>query len=286
MRSQYLKSTFTLIPLLSVLAMLSLVGCSSKLQLTSHWRDRDIKVDGANTEWQDGLTFVEKENVAIGVFNDDTFLYLSLLSTDRSLQRQMTMLGFTLWFDPDGGKDKTFGIRFPIGRFAEGSMLPRRWHEQGEGAPPEGFEESLREIEIIGPEKNQRRLLSISDLEGIEIRVDHSFEALCYEIKVPLQRSEQYLFAIDSDPGKQIGVGFETTALNRETMREKMGRGGFGGGPPGGPGGGKPGGIGGVRPGGRGGMGGQKPQMPEQFKLWASVKLSSQENIIVSDNKK
>ena len=59
---------------------------------------------------------------------------------------------------------------------------------------------------------------------------------------------------------------------------EKMGRGGMGGRPPGGSGGGR-GGVGGGRGGfggGRGGGMGGRPQMPEQFKLWAKVQLSSE----------
>ena len=91
-----------------------LAGCT-KLELTSQWRDGLVAIDGENREWTGATTYLEDNNAAIGLLNDEEYLYVSLLTMDRMLQNQIMRAGFTLWFDPNGGKDKTFGIRFPLG---------------------------------------------------------------------------------------------------------------------------------------------------------------------------
>ena len=50
--------------------ILLLAGCGG-LELDSGWRDREITVDGASTDWQDALLYVERANVAVGLLNDE-----------------------------------------------------------------------------------------------------------------------------------------------------------------------------------------------------------------------
>lgn len=265
---------------LSLLFFISLstvlsVGCGSSLKLNSNWRHQEITVDGEQTDWQDAMTFVEKKNVSIGVANDAEFVYVCMTSTDRQLLRQIMAMGFNLWFDPEGGKEKRFGIRFPVGIMEPGSMMMRGWDGESDEEPDlesmrENFERSLTKIEVVWPQEKERlRFNNISTLPGIEAKVKLSDAAdmLVYEIKVPLVQTEQHRFAIGTEVSKQLGVGFETAELNREQLRERMGRGGFGG-----PGGGGHGGFGGGRP---GGFGRGRPQMPEPFKLWATVQIGS-----------
>lgn len=257
------------------------LGCGGSLKLDSQWRDRVISVDGKHEEWQEGMNFVEKENVAVGFFNDEDYLYISMTTSNRDIQRQFMAMGFTIWFDPDGGKKKEFGVLFPVGMMEMGMMMRGRGQSQDIETLRENFKKSLNDLEIFMPEEKEPRRMPVADATGIEVKVGDSFEQLVYEIKVPLYKSEIHPYAIAAKADKPIGVGFETAQLDREKMRERMGRGGMGGRPPGGGRGGGRGGRGGG--GGRGGFGGGRgggmggrPQMPEQFKLWAKVQLSSQ----------
>jgi hypothetical protein len=259
------------ITILSIIAAMS-TGCSSNLKLNSHWRQQEITVDGESKDWQDGMTFVEKKNVSLGVANDEDYLYICLVATDRELLRQIIVRGLTLWFDPEGGKEKTFGIRFPLGLIESGLMrMPGRGRGGNQETVPEtmreNFEQSLTKIEVIWPEKKERlRFDNVSALPGIAVKVKLSDAAdtLIYEIKVPLLQTEQHRFAIGTEAGERLGVGFETTQFDREKLRERMRKGGFGGG----------------RGGGRGGFGGRgnrgRPQMPKPFELWVSVRLGSE----------
>ena len=55
------------------------------------------------------ITYFEKQDVTVGLLNDEEFLYVSLL-TSGSVGRQAMATGLTVWFDPDGGKDEWYGI--------------------------------------------------------------------------------------------------------------------------------------------------------------------------------
>ena len=249
-------------------------GCSGQLKLGSHWRDREVVIDGQQSEWQDRMTFVEKENVSIGVVNDTDFLYLTLVTNNQAVRRQMLGLGFTLWFDPTGGKKKTFGIHYPIGRFGNGAMVSGPPRKDGDEMPSDfpkpDLETGLQEFEIVGPGKDERQKFHVASAKGIAIKIESSSESLIYEIRIPLHQGEHYPYAIQAQPGKAIGVGFETAELDRAAIRERIGRGPGGGRPGNGPTGIPPGGMG-----GRGRMGGGRFEMPEAFKLWTSIALAS-----------
>lgn len=270
------RRSFRLFPSCIVaLSILSLAGCG-KLELNSAWRDREIAVDGVMTDWQNGMTYVEKANVAVGLFNDAEYMYLCLTPADRRIAAQMVGLGFTVWFDPEGGKNKTFGIHFPLGMQGRGNPLMSRERVQDPEQQRNMLEMMGNELEILGPGEGQRARMPIASAKGIEVKLGESEGRLVYELKVPLVRDTEHLYAIGTDTGQKIGIGFETSELDREQMRETMGRrgGGIGGMPPGGgrmpPGGGgrgRMGGGGGMRPGGG---------MPGPLELWAKVTLSSE----------
>lgn len=98
-------------------------GCSSAVQLVSSWKQTDITIDGKQNDWQGDLYSLKKAMVTIGIRNDDKNLYLCFISNEKNVQRQIMGSGFTVWFDPTGGTDETYGIQFPVG-FAKGEVSP------------------------------------------------------------------------------------------------------------------------------------------------------------------
>ncbi len=116
--SRVLKSIFVyrlsvLLFALSIMIILH-IGCSS-LELKSEWRDREIAVDGDNSDWLGAMYYFEGTNVSVGILNDADSVYICMIAEDRFMRTQVMAQGFTIWFDPTGGKEKTFGIKFPIG---------------------------------------------------------------------------------------------------------------------------------------------------------------------------
>ncbi len=272
--------------------LLLLLSCG-KSGWKSQWRDREIIVDGSQADWDGKMTYLEKQNLSFGLLNDENFMYLCLVTNDRDLQRQLMRQGFILWFDPAGGNDKHFGIRFPIGMFAMEMPMMRgpQMREGGESEmEPEDrrkiFAEALQELEILGPGKDDRHRTQVASAKGLELKLNEDENGtLVYELKVPLAQSEEHPYAIGAEAGKKIGVGLETPEIDREQMRERM-HGSFGGGWHGG-------GMGGHRPGGGPGemgrpegFGGHRPEMAKPLKVWAEVQLASGKPFSSSDNKK
>jgi hypothetical protein len=254
--------------LIMFLTALGYSGCGSKpLEMSSKWCDREVIIDGKNLEWDGGITYLDDPNVAIGQFNDDKYLYLQLSSWDMEIVRHVMGSGFTVWFDPKGGKEKVIGIHYPIGH--EGKGPPKGMElEKGEMGESRDLlsimESQMQELEILSGEDTEPVRLSISEAEtlGIGVSIGFNQRTLVYEMKMSLIRDANHPFGVGVDPlkmseGEQIktiGVGIETSELDMPEFKEGMGEppgggegmsGGMSGGPPGGgppSGGGKPGG--------------------------------------------
>jgi hypothetical protein len=256
-----------------LLAIPSFAGCGS-LELTSLWRDRDITVDGLDTEWDNTRVYLDDAKSSVAVLNDEDFIYISLVTADRAIRRQIMGRGFTLWFDPHGGKNEAFGLHYPLGML-ESTGLPWAGREAADRDTEElskdmreAFARATTEIEIIGPDENERQRVKVATLEGIEIKVDVTDDRLVYELKVPIASSETHPFAIGAQPGAEIRIGLTTPEIDREQMRERVGRGGRGMPPGGGIGRG-----GGMRGGGM--RGERRPEPPKPLDVWAKVQLSN-----------
>jgi hypothetical protein len=243
------------------------VGCSNnRLELNSDWRDREITVDGKNTDWLGAMLFFEEDNVSVGLLNDENFFYICMIAEDEFIRAQLMRQGFTLWFDPDGGKEKTFGIKYPVGMQASDLPSGIRIDEQRMERPRQALRRAMNELEILGPGKDEVKKMLIEEAKGIDIHVEFSSGMLVYELKVPLIQSEQHPYAIGAEAGSSVGIGLETAKMERPDMRSGMSGGRAGGGPTGG----MRGGVG-----GRGMPGGRRPPMPQPLKIWAVVQLAS-----------
>jgi hypothetical protein len=256
-------------------------GCGGGNSLQSGWVDHDVTVDGDLQEWQGHLTLVEDADVDLGVLNDDEYLYVSLVTASREAQRQIQMRGLIVWLDPTGEKEKTFGIRYPLGlQTADlGNLDMPGMRERGEPSAEdrqraqELFEETLDELEILHGE-DQRRRLDTAEAAGIEVRVRPSAASLSYELRIPLRSQEGSKYFVRAEPGQKVSIGIATPEVDREAMMAQFGDHsgpGRDGGRPGG-GGGRLGGSGGR--GGGPGMGGGPPSPPESIDAWATVQLA------------
>ena len=259
---------------LFLLSFLVLNGCG-EYELDSLWRgERSIVIDGESSDWLGTLVYLEDENFSVGILNDENFLYVCLLTENQFMRTQMMRMGFTLWFDSEGGKDKSFGIRFPLGMPAREPGLKRGEDEQDREKMRRNFMRSQKELVILGPKESRSRRILIAEVEGIEVRTKSSSGLLVYELKVPLIKTREFPYAIGTRAGEVIGLGFEIPKIERSNMRNREGggmggRGGIGGGGRGGRGGG----MGGMR------GGGKRSGMPKALKLWIKVHLEAASNI-------
>ena len=260
----------------------AVVSVAERPRFESQRRDNAITVDGKFDDWYGHLQPFGADPVAIQFLNDGEFLYIRLTASDAATRMQIRRLGMTLWFDPSGGTKKKFGIKYPVverdgngdgrgGRGGFGGGSGRR----GGGPPDEEIEPADR-VDIIGPGKDDARSLTRDHLPGVGVAIRAEEGTLHYELKVPLVRTADHPYAIDTSPGQTIGVGLETGKMPQRSSGAGRG-GGFGGGGGGGMGGGGRGHGGGMGGGGRGGHGGggqRDFQPPKPLKVWGIVAIA------------
>ena len=271
-----------------------MAGCKT-LEFTSRWKNKDVVIDGKNTEWKDSLYALDEHETSVGLINDERFLYIGLITINRDYQRQIMRSGLTVWFDRKGGEDKKFGIHYPLGFGGSGSQQGLRQNTGDEGSsgeaggdrPAESQMDNPRplfdELEIYGPGDGEHHRMTAAETGGIDVRVGITNGVLVYELKIPLADNGSTAFAIGTKAGMQIGVGLESSngrgAAPSGSGEGGEGRGGgMGGGRGGGTGGGRGGGMGGGRGGGmgggRGGGGSRSGGQAEPLGVWAKVHLA------------
>jgi hypothetical protein len=216
-------------PFIALLA--ATVGVAAgKPERASAWRDHDIKIDGFDDDWQ-GLTAPAKgARIAVGFVNDGEWLYVCVQARDTITRDQIHGNGLIIWFDPDGGKKKTFCVRFPVAPPDTFSGPPPRDRAQpvpGDQAPPPSQLGGQDEVTILGPGKDEEHTVAIDHSGGIAARVALHMGALVFELKVPLNR-EEHPYAVGVTPGAVLRVEMQT-AEYRGPFRALRGRGGMGG---------------------------------------------------------
>jgi len=275
---QYLLKKIVFLTFFVAFSVSVFTGCGM-LEVQSTWRNREVTIDGIDDgdEWANARYFLEKKDITIGLLNDESNLYIRLSSHDNNMQRQLMAFGFTVWFDAEGGKKKTLGIHFPIGMQGSSMQMMNRdrntSRDKDSEQPQKMIEDLHKEIEIIGPGKNESNKMLFSDVIelGINVKINVTRRNLVYELQIPLTRNELQPYGIGTDITPAIGIGLETGNIDMSQMRDQRG-GRLGGGDI--PGGGRipdGGGMGGGRRGS-----GMRPQMPESLELWLKTTLAQE----------
>jgi len=269
-----------------VLGPVAVVLASKRQVIDSHWRDRDVVIDGDNGEWPGPLVPVEENHsVLTAAMNDGQYLYLVLSTNDAAVRRQIFRQGLIIWFDPSGGDKKHFGVKYPVGAPLEESATRGGYRRGGYGGgrspsdPGSGARtpsppvdpEPIDRLEVYGPQKDDAHSFVTTMAPGIAVKTGTVEGYAVYELKVSLEKTADTPYAIEAKPGTLIGFGLETPKI--EQPSREGGGGGFGGlgGGMGGRGGGGMGGHGGG--GGRGGERGGY-EAPKPIKMWAEIKLA------------
>jgi hypothetical protein len=200
--------------ILIIIAFLSTSLTARTATIESHWKTGEVIIDGMASEWSNPFTQLsDNENWSINVKNDNEKLYLCLISTDQSINRQMMMSGFVVTFNgTQKNNDVIFGLRFPVGMHSNGEQ-----HAQsGQNRDPEALkaleEQMLMALEIIGPNKNDSKPMgvAIADSFGIKVKCMHTEDTLVYELEIPLKRGTTVTGEIDLVKKSSAKVTFET----------------------------------------------------------------------------
>jgi len=253
--------SYTLLSVSVLLAVVTLSGCSSTIELTSRWTNHELKVDGTGAEWNDAATLIPGPQVLVGIKNDRENLYVCLKTSNRITQVQMLALGTTVWIDAEGKKNRTFGIQFPVSGLLQGRRFPS---QQNPEELQRLIDAAQRQFDILGPGKDEHLRIADKQEKGLDVHLGFADGTLTYELKVPLHKTPEHVYAVGADPSKPLTIGLETGDYS-DAMRTQLSGSSR---PAGGSGDGRGGRGGGQSPGGMG------SDAPEPLKHWLIVHLT------------
>ena len=262
--------------------ILSLTACSEPT-IISNWQNSDISIDGNVNDWAGNLNYFDDEKAAIGVSNDNDYIYFCLTTSDNDNIMKILRTGFTVWLDPQSSDGKTIGIKYPI-KSKINDVGDRRNQQLGKEKNNgdnltkkiDQFNSDQNEILIVNEDKFPLNALPVANNDGLEVNINYAMHQFVYELKVPLANNNLSNVYTDVLPNEIVRVGFESGEVDKQegstgdgNMRnngnENMqmgGRGGRGGGGRGG--------------GGRGGNMGNMKNLMAPSEFWVEVKLSTE----------
>jgi len=183
-------------------------------RLSSRWQTLDIAVDGDPTDWPPLVALDEAP--AVAATNDGEFFYLVVSSDDPAVVN-LIATGLIVWIDPAGKKAQTFGVWVPgvIDR-----PLPGATPDVEPDAALRGVStEVLDRFDLLGPGKNQRRLVDVTPDLAIELASGVREGQVIYELKLPLERTDARPYAVGAPAGKTIGLGLATPEAPQGSRR-------------------------------------------------------------------
>lgn len=185
-----------------------------------------VVVDGQADEW--GLTWEadEEKSFNYNVCLDDANLYVRVKVEDFYVKRKMGAFGFTLWFDTNGKKKRTYGLKFPVGG-TEADERMGQLNKEGEAVKTSGdrvdFQKhadevmisNLEMLELIGLADDPVTATRSGITNGIKVAIGmDAMGAYVYEAIIPLRS-----YRLNRANMKGLSVGFETGKL--EMPKEK-----------------------------------------------------------------
>lgn len=186
------------------------------LAMQSKWTDSGGRIDP--NAWRKAIFPLGERDASLAIQNDDKYLYVAFLTTDPGLQERILKQGIFIWFDPNGGEARKFGIRYPV---AWGTLpasmdeLPRS-EETSPGSPATGWGRAGDDLEIYTDGYKEYERIGKKDAGGIDVQVSRLSDTLLCQLSVPLREHGRGPYAVNAAPGDLIGVGIETRA-NRTT---------------------------------------------------------------------
>lgn len=272
------------------IVLLSSIMACNEANLDSNWKAAAFSSDQPDSVWATSSVYsLEGKDISIGLQNDSDYLYILLRAADRQTQAKIMRNGLTVWLDPSGKKQKTFGVHYPLGMEARQNFPFTKVQRMGINIEElKGrVTEMADTMEVLGPGKNERKMVPIESDLGVAVMTSNDVGTITYELRVPLKATDSSAYALNVGLGKIVGVGLETGKFQppKGDWHERGDRpegdggehgGGFGG--FGGHGGGMGGrGMGGHR-GGRPPEEGQQDNGFEPLKFWGKVTLANGSN--------
>jgi hypothetical protein len=186
------------------------------LAMQSRWAESGGEFD--SNAWRGALLPLGERDASLAIRNDDDYLYVAFTTTDPGLQERIRSQGIFIWFDPNGGEARRFGVRYPVAWGTLPASMDELPHPERTlpGTPGTGWGRPGDDLEIYTDGYKEYERMGKKDAGGIDVQVMKLSDTLLCLLKVPLRDHARGPYAVSAAPGDLIGVGIETRA-NRTT---------------------------------------------------------------------
>lgn len=197
--------------------------------LQSQWQSTPLKLDGKTEEWSGDTMAAEKGvKVDYAFRNDGRNLYVLFIFNDPKFLSSIEATGITLYFSPEGKKQKDFGVRFSKKNVGPDQVIAA-YEKQGivltEDKKKEiranksyiQFEADAvdKKGQVIEPQGPQ------ADVDVPTFRMARQGQLVVYEFRIPLAGRDFHPAGIGATPGQTLKVGFEWGGMTDE-MKKAM----------------------------------------------------------------
>ncbi|MEA1979453.1 MAG: hypothetical protein U9N54_00565 [candidate division Zixibacteria bacterium] len=252
-----------------IFGLILIIGCKEKINITSSYANNRMVIDGSGKDWNEAeFNYFNDDKVSVGISNDESHIYLLLLTKDLMLIKNIERRGLNIWIDEKGGTNKKTGIKILKNN---DEFSPQKKQIRSQELSPEEREQLIQQIakeKFTYVLSDSKKNWSVTKNNSINIAKDTERGFIFYEFQIPLTLTEPLKFDLKYD--KKFSIGFELGEIDKDSLnkmkenrpenmdRQKGGRSGKGG----------------MRGGGGKGMN-QDNNYMKTLELWITSKLSS-----------
>lgn len=212
---------------LLMLFLLSISGCKV-LKLKNPETQTDMLIDGDDAEWEGNKTYFSDNDIVLGMQHDEDYQYLLLISRDKQLERQMLVNGFTIWLNNEGKRKKTLGLKYQV-KMDKSQLNGTDQRSRGQRQKND-FGEIKDKIFSMKPEflflvdkKGDEKAYSWNELSGFDYVRKEGKRWMVNEMRIPLSKDGNEIFAISASGDKPVLLGIECNAPDDGKLHTGMG---------------------------------------------------------------
>jgi hypothetical protein len=144
-------------------------------------------IDGKANEWGAQLSYDSNTKSIYAFANDSLNIYVMMKATDRIQQIKIIQGGMEIWIDPRLKKNKTIGIRYPIGGAAMQMPDGRGGNQPGINEMRAQLKQQLLKMELVGFRQGLNGVHNV--YHGMQVKPVIDWDGqdhLIYELSIPL----------------------------------------------------------------------------------------------------
>ncbi len=216
-----------LISLFFVFVTLSLVtaGFSKDEPFECQWAATPVSIDGMNTEWGNvPMDSQKKTKVDCAFMNSAQDLFVLFIFKNPKYLSSINWTGMTVWFSPQGKKDKDLGIRFIKKKISADEYIAMAEKQTGKTLA-ESEKEKIRQNKnymFFEQELINKKAEGYSEDEPMPkfksagFRTNNLEKVVIYEFSISLTKLAEIAPELGAEPGKTLNLNFEWGGASKE----------------------------------------------------------------------